>query len=197
MVGRAIDDAGAALRLARGAPGQIERLLHIGDQIVAIGRDLVALGERVDRRGAELIALGGELDQRANALIALGDQLDARAEEMARLGMLLDRRAEELLASGAEINALGDRIHDRGGEIVDRADNVVHTGDRVIEALPTLERALQLATPLEGAIDRVGRFVDRLPGGATRAPRRRQPGPEGGELPPGRPSSNDRGDGAP
>jgi hypothetical protein len=34
--------------------------------------------------------------------------------------------------------------------------------------LPTLERAIEMASPLEGAIDRVGRLVDRLPGGAAR-----------------------------
>jgi hypothetical protein len=36
--------------------------------------------------------------------------------------------------------------------------------------MPTLERALQMASPLEGAIDRFGRLVDRLPGGAPRRP---------------------------
>jgi len=70
---------------------------------------------------------------------------------------------------------LGDRIDVRGGEIADRAGQVVETGAELIAVLPAFERALEMATPLEGAIDRFGRLVDRLPGGATR----RRPGPGG------------------
>ena len=45
--------------------------------------------------------------------------------------------------------------------------------------IPTLERAIALASPLEGAIDRFGRFVDRLPGG-----QRPRSGPAGAEAGP-------------
>jgi hypothetical protein len=175
---RAVDDAGAALRLARSAPDQLERLLGIGDQIVLIGQRLLDLGERLDRRAESLVTLGDQLDRRAESLSALGVALDKRAQEIVALGVLLDKRAGELLATGGEMHDLGDQIYSRGGEIVDRAGQVVSTGERLIVALPTLERALELATPLEGAIDRVGRFVDRLPGGP--ASRRRGEPPADG-----------------
>jgi hypothetical protein len=71
------------------------------------------------------------------------------------------------------VQELGERIDVRGAEIVDRASGVVETATELITVLPTLERALQMATPLEGAIDRFGRLVDRLPGGAAR--RRTEP----------------------
>ncbi len=40
----------------------------------------------------------------------------------------------------------------------------------MIRTLPALERAIEMASPLEGAIDRFGRLVDRLPGGTARRP---------------------------
>jgi hypothetical protein len=63
---------------------------------------------------------------------------------------------------------LGFRFDERGGELVDRANRVAETGEELIAVLPAFERAVEMATPLEGAIDRFGRFVDLLPGGAAR-----------------------------
>ena len=59
------------------------------------------------------------------------------------------------------------RVDERGAEIVERANRVTETGAELIAVLPTLERAVEMATPLEGAIDRFGRLVDRLPGGTA------------------------------
>jgi len=108
-----------------------------------------------------VLVVAQRLDQRADAIMLLGDRLDVR------LG--------ELLELGDAMRDLGDRIDVRGGEIADRAGQVVETGAELIAVLPAFERALEMATPLEGAIDRFGRLVDRLPGGATR----RRPGPGG------------------
>jgi uncharacterized protein (DUF3084 family) len=159
VLARIVSDLGAVARIARSAPGQLERLLALGDEITAIGRNVMELGERLDAR-AEVIAV-------------LGERLDARAEAFAMLGERLDTRAAELLELGAGISELGNRIDARGAEMVQRAGQVVETGNDLVQALPTLERALELATPLEGAIARAGRFVDRLPGGANV----RRPGP--------------------
>lgn len=145
---RTVADLDAAARLIRGAPEQLDRLLSIGEELVSLGHRMVDLAERLDRRAQRIERLGGRLDDRATSLLALG----------------------------GEINQLGEQIDRRGAEIVDRAAGVVRTGERLIVALPTLERALELATPLEGAIDRVGRFVDRLPGGPN-ARRRGDPPP--------------------
>jgi hypothetical protein len=69
---------------------------------------------------------------------------------------------------GKGMQDLGQRVDQRGAEIVDRANRVTETGAELIAVLPALERAVEMATPLEGAIDRFGRLVDRLPGGAAR-----------------------------
>jgi hypothetical protein len=147
VVNRVLSDLGAITRAARSAPGQFDRMLELGQEIAMIGRSVLEVAERLDRR--------------AEAIMLLGERIDSRATE--------------LLELGADIRELGHRIDARGAEIVDGAARVVETGGELITVLPAFERALEMATPLEGAIDRFGRLVDRLPGGATR----RRPGQSG------------------
>ncbi len=154
VINRILSDLGAVARAARTAPAQLERMLELGEEIATIGRNVLEIAER--------------LDGRATAVMELGERLD--------------RRAADLLELGAQVQELGQQIDARGAEIVDRATRVADTGDELITVLPAFERALEMATPLEGAIDRFGRLVDRLPGGA---PRRRP----GAQTAPGSPES--------
>jgi transposase len=140
VVSKVLSDLGAIATAARETPAKLDRVLALGEDIASTGRALLELAER----------------------------LDERAERVLELGTSLDRRADDLLRLGVHLQALGERIDARGAEIVDRAAGVVETGGELIAMLPTLERALDMATPLEGAIDRFGRLVDRLPGGAPR-----------------------------
>ena len=137
---RVASDARAVVRMARAAPAQLDRVLELGEEIARTSRAALEVAER--------------LDQRAALFLELAERLDARAEE--------------LLVLGRELRRLGQQVDTRGGEIIDRAGQVVETGSELIAVIPTLERAIQMATPLEGAIDRFGRLVDRLPGGAQR-----------------------------
>ncbi len=140
VVNRAVSDLAAIARLARTVPGQFERMLVLGEQMVAIGQQVLNIAERLDRR--------------AEAVLSIGERLDARAGELVDLG--------------SQMQKVGQQVDARGAEIVDRAARVVETGSDLIGVLPALERALEMASPLEGAIDRFGRLVDRLPGGAAR-----------------------------
>lgn len=140
VVNRALSDVAAIARLARSAPAQIDRVLELGEEVAGIGRSILQIAERLDRRAA--------------AIMELGDRLD--------------RRADELVQLGSEMRDVGYRVEHRGGEIVESANRVVETGSELVTVLPAFERALEMATPLEGAIDRFGRLVDRLPGGAAR-----------------------------
>lgn len=140
VLNRVLSDVAAVALAARSAPDQIDRLLELGEEIVTIGHRVLEIAER----------------------------LDWRAEGIMHLGERLDGRANELIELGAGMHALGQRIDERGGELADRASSVVATGDELINVMPTFERALDMATPLEGAIDRFGRLVDRLPGGGAR-----------------------------
>jgi hypothetical protein len=151
---RAVSDLAAIARAARSTPAQLDRLLTLGEELVAIGRGVLELAERLDQRAETVITLAERLDRGADAIIALGGRLEARGSELVQMG--------------ASMRDAGERVEARGAEIVDRASKVVETGSELIAVLPTLERALEMATPLEGAIDRFGRLVDRLPGGTVR-----------------------------
>lgn len=211
-VNRILSDLGAVARTARDAHVQLDRLLELGEEMAAIGRAVLEIAERLDARAASILDLGDRLDGRARAILDLGERLDARAEAILTAGAQLDRRGAalielgerldgrgesivgqgdrldargtELVDLGIQMQALGDRVDARGAEVADQAAAVVETATELIAVLPTLERALQMATPLEGAIDRFGRLVDRLPGG--RRPDAGAPQPPA-PLPAGRP----------
>jgi hypothetical protein len=150
VVNRVLSDLGAVARLARMAPERMDRLLELGEEITALGHNVLQVAQRIDRR--------------ADSMLAIAERLDARAGEMIELAN--------------NITALGERVHTRGGEVVDSANRVAATGTELIAVLPALERAIEMATPLEGAIDRFGRLMDRLPGGAPARGRVDQLAPE-------------------
>jgi hypothetical protein len=156
VVNRMLSDLAAVSRAARMAPAQINRMLELGEEIATIGRAVLEIAERLDRRAEAVLSIGQRLDERAAALLELG----------------------------TKIEVLGGQVNSRGAEIVDSATQVAATGSELIAVLPTLERALQMASPLEGAIDRFGRLVDRLPGGAPRRPGAEPPRRPGTESPP-------------
>jgi methyl-accepting chemotaxis protein len=142
VVNRVLSDLGAVARLARSAPAQINRMLELGEEIATTGRAVLEIAERLDQRAEAVLSIGQRLDERAGAMLELGTRIEV----------------------------LGGQVNSRGKEIVNSATQVAETGSELIAVLPTLERALQMASPLEGAIDRFGRLVDRLPGGAPRRP---------------------------
>ncbi len=143
------DELLAAVRVIAAAPAQIDRLITLGEQLVILGQQFVELGQSIDGRASELLALGERMEQRAS----------------------------QLLDVSATVEGLAERIDARGEEIVRRGGEIVETGNELIAVLPTLERAIEMTTPLEGAIDRFGRLVDRLPGGPAR--RREEPPGDG------------------
>ena len=88
----------------------------------------------------------------------MGERIDAKGAALLELGERLDSR-------GADVNALGERIVTEAAGVQDRAAEIVKLAEERL--IPTAERALGLAQPLEGAVDRLGRMVDRLPRGRT------------------------------
>jgi len=178
IVNRVLSDLGAIARAAREAPAQLDRMLELGEEITAIGRSVLEIAERLDDRAGAILDLGAQLDDRAGAILDLGAQLDRRAGTIIDLGAQLEDRSSELIDLGTRMHDLGDRVDATGTEVASQAGSVVETATELIAVLPTLERALQMATPLEGAIDRFGRLVDRLPGG-----RRPDPGASAATVP--------------
>jgi hypothetical protein len=154
---RTISDVGALARLALDAPGQLNRLMDLAEELLAVARSILELGERLDSRAASILAVGERLEGQAASLLTLGTRIETRGAELVDLGGRMEN--------------LGERVQVTGGEIVDRATRVSDVAAEVVGVLPALEKAIEMAIPLEGAIDRVGRFVDRLPG-AGASPRR-------------------------
>jgi len=62
VVGRALSDLSALARAARRAPEQLDRLLRVGEEMVAIGHGVLELGERIDRRADLILSLGERID---------------------------------------------------------------------------------------------------------------------------------------
>lgn len=130
---------------------------RVVSDIGAVARLARSAPAQLDR----LLAIGEEIAEIGRAVLEIAERLDKRADAILSLGQRLDARASELLD-------LGQRVDARGAEIVQGANRVAETGSELITVLPALERAIEMATPLEGAIDRFGRLVDMLPGGAAR-----------------------------
>ena len=66
---------------------------------------------------------------------------------------------------------MGGVANEHAVAMTEAAREVAVRGAEVAAALPTLERAVAIATPLEGTVERLGRIVDRLPGSrATKPP---------------------------
>jgi hypothetical protein len=85
--------------------------------------------------------------------VSLQGQLDAVVEignEVVSVGKKFESGARSIIAEGK-------RIEDAAKQVADRAADV-------IAAIPVLEQALVFAQPLEGAVQRLGRFLENLPG---------------------------------
>lgn len=138
--------------------------------------------ERLDARFAELIALGDRIERVVLDGLVLGESIHATGERVSTLGDGLDARAEAIIAMGERLGALGERVNSRvenfdrlaeaileQGRLVEAAGReVAETGRKLTDSLPAVERAITMAEPLEGAVERLGRMVDRLPGGGAR-----------------------------
>lgn len=99
--------------------------------------------------------------QAAAGLEDIERRIDARLAEIVALGeriAALDDRVDGIDARAVEILATGERVEQA-------AKDVAVVGRQIADALPVLQRAITMAEPLEGAVERLGRIVDRLPGG--------------------------------
>ena len=134
---RALDDLHTIAVVAKELNGRLDRLEQRAEAIQDQLGVAIDVAQMIEQRGEEAIALAVRLDERAVAVLELG----VRAEE----------HMDEVMAQAALIS--------------ERAALVATTGAEVAAALPLLQRALELTEPLEGAVERLGRVVDRLPVG--------------------------------
>ena len=93
-------------------------------------------------------------------------ELDERA---ARMQDQLDRAlalGETIAANTAAMVEMAERVEARGESMIDLGERMLTLGNAVTEQSEAIVRALAIATPLEGTVERLGRALDRLPGGS-------------------------------
>jgi hypothetical protein len=137
---RALDDLHRIALAAGTASGAIVELQDRFDVVSAQVEHATALLARIESMGHQVVVLGEQIDARAGLLLDMGERFDTRAGDILREAGVMEERAREVAVAGTAIAA----------------------------AIPLLERALQIAEPLEGMAERVGRIVDRLPGNTRR-----------------------------
>ena len=123
-----------------------------------------------------LLTLPIDLLQRAIddlATIAAGArELPARMQELderaARMQDQFDRAldlGETIAANTAAMVEMAQRVESRGESMVELGERMITLGNTVTEQSQSIAKALAIATPLEGTVERLGRALDRLPGG--------------------------------
>jgi hypothetical protein len=112
--------------------------------------------------------LSARLLQAALELPARLQELDRRA---ARMQDQLDRAlalGETIADNTAAMVEMAQRVEARGESMVDLGERMIALGNAVTAQSESIARALAIATPLEGTVERLGRALDRLPGGRPR-----------------------------
>lgn len=94
----------------------------------------------------------------------MGERVEGQATQILDLGERISGQAEGINELGGELGDLGRRMLEQGLLIEKQADAVAGRAADLVEALPTIEQAVSMVSPLEGAVARIGRAVDRLPG---------------------------------
>ena len=131
-------------------------------QIAVAARDigprlttLQARADSIEEQLGEAIEIARQIEARGREAIGMAERIDARAQAILDLADRVDERAAEIMAEAKVIQLTAAEVAVRGGQVAD--------------ALPLLQRALEIAEPLESTGERLGRLVDRLPGGARGA----------------------------
>jgi hypothetical protein len=120
-----------------------------------------------------LLTLPVELSTRLlQAAIEMPARLQELDERAARMQDQLDRAlalGETIAANTAAMVEMAERVEARGESMMDLGERMLALGNAVSEQSEAIIRALAIATPLEGTVERLGRALDRLPGGKARA----------------------------
>lgn len=140
---------------------QLGTTVDLGRDLARLMTDGVRLLERLTERADEILEVGKSLDAKAEKILDTAASLDAKATLVLDLG-------DRLQDTGTSFLDLGEQIQQEANLVHTRAEEVNTTAMQVVEVLPTMKQAVEMVQPLEGAVDRLGGMVDRLPGGRAR-----------------------------
>lgn len=128
-----------------------------------IGRALSDLGD-LARIAREVPSQLDDVQRRLDRALEVAETIDRRMERVLEIGERIDARADAVLELGEQLLEVGTLANERAVLMTEAAREVAVRGAEVAAALPTMERAVAIAQPLEGTVERLGRIVDRLPG---------------------------------
>ena len=94
----------------------------------------------------------------------MGERIEGQAGQVLDLGERISGQADGITELGAQIEEMGRRMLEQGALIERQGDAVATRAGELVEALPTIQQAVSMVSPLEGTVERIGRAVDRLPG---------------------------------
>ena len=120
---------------------------------------------------SDLARVARDVPARLDAIDARAREVQSQLDRALELAETMDRRLAHAIEIGENVVEMGGVANKHAVAMTEAAREVAVRGAEVAAALPTLERAVALATPLEGTVERLGRIVDRIPGG----PRREEP----------------------
>jgi methyl-accepting chemotaxis protein len=169
QVRRALDDLHALAEAAGSLRALEER-----------AEDVVELGDRIDGQANRLVDTVLQAEGRVGDLLAHADRLDTRIDEVLEQFAVVEKQIGEVTFRIDRVEVRIQEILAMGDMLASRADDVAREGRRVADTLPTLEEALKVVDelaptaaalaatvePLQGAAERLGRIVDRFPGGS-------------------------------
>lgn len=120
------------------------------------------------RRTAEMTG------RRVVALLRLLDRADDLVDDVHELRRSIQFIAEniaELTESAAGINRNAGDIAAEITTLTEAAQGIDNSAGSLAQALPAVQRLTEIVDPLDNTVARLGRFVDRIPGGRRAATR--------------------------
>ena len=134
-----------------------------------VGRALSDLGD-LARVAREMPARLDDLQRRLDRALEVAETIDRRMEPRWRSASAWMPMRPPCSSWGSSCWRWERVANEQAVLITESAREVAVRGAEVAATLPTLERAVALATPLEGTVERLGRIVDRLPGSRAAKP---------------------------
>jgi hypothetical protein len=110
----------------------------------------------------------GAIAAAARDLPARMQELDERAERMQEQFDRALTLGETIAANTAAMVEMAERVEARGESMIDLGERMITLGNTVMAQSEAIARGLAIASPLEGTVERLGRALDRLPGGRPR-----------------------------
>jgi len=142
-------------------PGQVASTADGIGSVIELMTQALPLLRSLDDKAGRILDLAEDLNDRADKILALGGTVSGQAETIIGLGGTVSGQAETIIDLGGRVSDLGEQMVSEAATVSARAAAINETA---LKLLPTAEQALSIVGPLEGAVERLGRVVDRLPG---------------------------------